>query len=309
MPAKSPFGRLSTLAGRQLGLFTRVDARGCGVADRQLQRMVKDGLIERMAPSVFRFSASARTWHQRVLAACLDGGGMCIASHRTAAALHGFDGFDPDVVEVLVPMRIRHRRRDVIVHHTRDLPASDICRIGAIPATTRERTLLSLGAVVPADVVEEAYDGLERDKKVRRKAVEDRYLELRRPGRPGIGAMTQIRSDRLARQEVPKSVIERRFMRLLAAADLPRPISGYWVRTRGGNFYELDFAYVAEKLGLEVDGHGTHATRRQRAADNVRMNDLENDGWSLRRFTYEQVMSEPLVVARTVRRALAERRG
>ena len=301
-------GRLSAHAGRQLGLVARADARAHGISDAQLRRFVRDGLIERLAPNVFRFSASARTWNQRVLAACLDGGPMCVASHRTAAALHGFDGFSPGIIEVLVPMNVRHRRRDVIVHHTRDLPPSDICRVGPIPATTRERTLLTLGSVVTADAVEEAYDGLERDAKVRRAEVDERYAALRAPGRTGIGAMTDIRARRIAVERIPWSVLERRMRRLLAAAGLPMPESRYWVRTANGRSYEFDFVYLAERLGIEVDGHGAHATRRQRASDNERANDLANEGWSIRRFTYEQIRLEPALVARTVREALASRR-
>jgi very-short-patch-repair endonuclease len=34
------------------------------------------------------------------------------------------------------------------------------------------------------------------------------------------------------------------------------------------------------------------------------MNALENVGWSIRRFTYEQVVRDPLTVAATVRTAL-----
>ncbi|MGH8979241.1 MAG: type IV toxin-antitoxin system AbiEi family antitoxin domain-containing protein [Acidimicrobiia bacterium] len=308
MSDSTALGQLSALAARQLGLFSRQDAATVGLTGHQLRRLVRIGLVERVAPRIFRFSASARTWNQLVLAACLDGGPMCVASHRTAAALHGFDGFGPGIVEVLVPMSVRHRRRSVIVHHTRDLPPADICRVGPIPATTPERTLLMLGAVVTADMVEEAFDGLERDAKVRRNHVDDRYAALRAPGRNGIGAMTDIRSRRVARERVPWSVLERRMRRQLEQAGHAIPESRYWVRTSSGRAWELDFAYVAERLGIEVDGHGAHATRRQRARDNVRANDLANEGWSIRRFTYEQVRDEPLLVVKTVRAALASHR-
>jgi very-short-patch-repair endonuclease len=301
----TPFGRLSVLAAKQFGCFTRVDARSCGLSDAQLRRLVREGVFERAAVNVLRFAASTRTWNQEVMTACLDGGPLCVASHRTAAALHGFDGYEPGVVEVLVPMTVRHRRRNVIVHHTRHLPPEDICHVGPIPTTTKERTLLLLGAVSTADAVEEAYDGLERDGRVRRSDVDARYHQLRAPGRNGIGAMTDIRTGRLDVGRVPRSVLERRMRRLLAAAGLPMPESRHWVQTRSGHWYEFDFAYVRERLGLEVDGHGTHATRRSRAQDNRRGARLEDSGWSIRRFTYEQVRFEPAEVARTVREALA----
>ena len=94
-------------------------------------------------------------------------------------------------------------------------------------------------------------------------------------------------------------------LRLLERANLPRPVVGHRVRLAPSTVYELDFAYVEQRLGLEVDGHGTHATRRARAADNVRMNALENAHWTIRRFSFEQVEHDSAAVAATVRSALA----
>jgi very-short-patch-repair endonuclease/predicted transcriptional regulator of viral defense system len=297
--------QLSDAGARQLGLVTRADAERIGVGRGRLARLVDRGTLERVGPSVFRFVGSARSWHQDVLRAVLDGGPECLASHRTAAALHGFDGFEPGVIEVLVPMRVFHRRADVVVHHTRALPATDRATVGAIPVTSRVRTLIDLGAVAPADRVEEALDGAERDGAVRRAHVERRYAALRAPGRNGIGAMTQVLEARLALRNIPRSVLERRMLRLLQRARLPDPVVGHPVRLSSSQPYLLDFAYLDQRLGLEVDGHGTHAKRRERAADNTRMNALENAGWSIRRFTYEQVMHESVAVASTVRAALA----
>jgi very-short-patch-repair endonuclease len=296
--------KLSAAASRQLGLFTRRDAADAGVSPSKLRRLVERGVVERIAPAVFRFAASNRSWRQQVLAAVLDGGTECVASHRTAAALHSFDGFREDVIEVLVPMRVFHRRKQVIVHHTRTLPPMDRVTVGAIPVTSPARTLIDLGAVAPADRVEEAFDGAERDRLVQRARVEGRYWSLRAPGRNGIGAMTQVLEGRLALANIPQSVLERRMLRLLERARLPRPKVGHRIRISASTVYVLDFAYLRERVGIEVDGHGTHATRRQRAADNVRMNALENADWSIRRFTYEEVTADPLAVAATVRAAL-----
>jgi very-short-patch-repair endonuclease len=295
---------LSAVAAKQLGLATRANARDAELSDDQLRRLLRRGVLERVTPQVYRFSAGARSWHQDVLAACLDGGPECFASHRTAAALHAFDGFEPGIIEVVVPMHVRHRRKTVIVHHTRDLPDGDRTRVGLIPVTSKARTLIDLGAVVPADAVEQAFDGAERDRVVRRTTVERRYVSLRAPGRNGIGAMTQILRDRVAVERVPRSVLERRMRRLLESAGLRQPVARYRTRLPDGTRYEIDFAYVDEQIAIEVDGHGSHATRRQRAADNVRENALSDRGWTFRRFTYEQVKYEPALVAATIRACL-----
>src|SRR5262245_50524559 len=104
------------LAARQHGLFSRRQAHERGVTDRMLQRRVRTGLIERVAPSVYRIAGAPASWHQHLLAASMGGGEMCVASHRAAARLHRFDTFTREIVEVTVPRSIRYRRRGVIVH-------------------------------------------------------------------------------------------------------------------------------------------------------------------------------------------------
>jgi hypothetical protein len=305
MRIASTVASLSRVAADQLGLITRSDAQSAGLSREQLRGLVTRGILVQVTPRVFRFAATNPSWHQDVMVACLDGGPECLASHRTAAALHGFDGFRPELVEVLVPMHVRHRRKNAIVHHTRVLPAGDRALVGVIPVTSRARTLIDLGAVATPDRVEEAFDGAERDGSVRRGQVERRYRVLRAPGRNGIGAMTQILDGRLAVQNIPRSVLERRMLRLLKAGGLPIPVGCHRVRLPSGAVYEIDFAYLEKMVALEVDGHGSHATRRQRAADNVRAGALEDVGWKLRRFTYEQVIREPAAVAAVVRSVLA----
>jgi len=224
-----------------------------------------------------------------------------LAPHRCGAARIRFAA---GVVEVLVPMQVRRRRRNVIVHHTRSLEKSDRTKAGLIPVTTKARTLIDLGAVAPPNAVEEAFDGAQRDGGVRQRDVERRYADLRVRGRNGIGAMTQILARR-AGAAVPRSVLERETLRLLVSGGLPAPVVGHRVELNDGTRYELDFAYPAAKLAIEVDGHGSHATRRQRAADNVRANALSDVPWRIRRFTYEQVLYDSAAVIHAVRLALS----
>ena len=121
------------LAATQHGCFERAQAHKCGVTDRMLQRRVRTGVFERLNSSVFRVSGAPTSWHQDVMIACLGGGSFCVASHRTAAALHSFDGSKQGVVEVTVPRRVRYRRSGVIVHQSLDLAADDTTTIASFP--------------------------------------------------------------------------------------------------------------------------------------------------------------------------------
>jgi predicted transcriptional regulator of viral defense system len=299
---------LSAKAAKQLSLFTRSQAQSSGLSNKQLRGLVGRGLVEAWAPDVFRFASTPMTWHQTVLAACLAGGPECVASHRTAAALHKLDGFKPGgPVDVLLPANRRLSRADVVVHRTRDLPPEDRTRVGSIPVTTVARTLIDLGAVVSAEMVEEAFDGAERDRRVQRSDVARRYTALRAPGRNGIAAMTHVLPERVPLQRVPWSVLERRFRRISNRAGVAPPLARFRVQLLDGSIVELDFAFVDLLLAIELDGHGAHATRRARRADNRRANALADLGWTLRRFTYEEVMYEPAAVVSAVRSAVAAR--
>jgi very-short-patch-repair endonuclease len=81
------------------------------------------------------------------------------------------------------------------------------------------------------------------------------------------------------------------------------------VRRPDGRIAYIDFLYGDLGLGVEVDGNIAHATPRQRSADNQRANDIELRDIRLIRFTYEQVVHEPEMVAATVRSHLRARRA
>jgi len=197
------------------------------------------------------------------------------------------------------------RRSDAIVHESLDLAAVDYTHVGPIPVTTPERTLIDLGAVTRWQKVEEAFDGAERDDRAERFAVVKRHAQVRRQGRRGVGPMGVVLRNRLAAP--PDSVIERRFVRLLEDAGLALPELQYEVALPNGRKAYLDTAYPAIRLAWELDGHGAHATRKQRSADNTRAGLLADVGWDLRRFTYEQVMHDGGAVVRAVRAAIHTR--
>ena len=171
--------------------------------------------------------------------------------------------------------------------------------------TTSERTLIDLGAVMGFERVEHAFDGAERDEIAKRAVVTDRHRAVRRQGRNGVGPMAVVLDHRPL--VTPHSVLERAFVRLVDAAGLPPLVCQHPLRLPNGRRAFIDAAWVDLTLGFELDGHGSHATRRQRAADNRRADGIRELGWDLRRFTYEQVMDDGPGVMRTVRGARAQR--
>jgi len=296
---------LLALAANQFGLFTRAQAHRCGVTDRMLRHRVETGMFVRLARGIHRVVGSERSWEQRVLEACLCGGPRCVASHRTAAALFGLHGSRRDIVEVTVPRSVRYKTSRAIVHQSLDLEPSDCTMLGPIPVTTPARTLIDLGAVAAWPRIEEAFDAGERDNLTTTDIVSARHSQVRRRGRRGAGAMAVVLHRRGPLP--PTELIERRFLRLLERDGLPSPECQFELALPNGRRAFLDAAYVAVRLGFEIDGHGSHATRTQRAADNTRAAMISDLGWTLRRFTYEQIVNDGAAVALAVRTALESR--
>jgi hypothetical protein len=300
-----PDRRLADLAEPQYGLFRRAQAHEQKVTDRMLQTRVRRGSLERLSRDVFRIAGAPRSWHQDLLAAAWSGGPDCCVSHRAAAALHEFDGFPPGIVEV-----VHHQRRDyrnkpgAIVHVTSVLDDADRTFIGPIPVTSAARTLIDLGAVVPVERVEEAFDSAQRKGIVDYFTVATRHDEIRQSGRNGVGPLAQLLEKRSALDELPQSVLERRMLRLLERADLPKPECQVRVPRADGRVAFLDFAYPNVRLGIEMDGHAWHSTPTQRQRDHERQNQVVIADWTILRFTYEDVTQRPEYVESVVRRAL-----
>ncbi len=293
---------IAQVANAQFGVFTRQQAHDVGLTDRQLRWRVQAGRIERLALGVFKIAGCPTSWHQRLLAACLAAGDGAAASHRSAAALHRFDGFAPDVVEITVPQGRRDfRMPGVIVHSSSRWSIEDRCTIDGIPVSTPERTLCTLAAVVSEQSVEHALDAAERDHTARRAAVIKRHALVRERGRNGVAALGRILTRRAELIGTPHSVLERRMLTLLEKHGLPRPVCQVPIRRADGKMAYVDFVYPDLRLGIEVDGNAAHATPAQRMADNDRANNLVLRDLRLLRFTYEQVTHQPEMVARTVR--------
>ena len=88
------YRRFTAVAKGQLGSFSRRQAHAAGISDRQLRRRVQSGFLEQIGPHSFRLLGGADGPAGDVFGLVLDIGEPIWVSGPTAAALHGFDGFD-----------------------------------------------------------------------------------------------------------------------------------------------------------------------------------------------------------------------
>ena len=131
-----------------------------------------------------------------------------------------------------------------------------------------------------------------------------RHAQIRQSGRNGVGVLAELLDRRHATAAMPQSVLERRMLRLLEGAGLAEPACQLRVPRADGRTAFLDLAYPQIRLGIELDGHAWHSTKRQRQRDNERQNQVVLSDWKILRFTYEDVTQRPEYVANVVRHAL-----
>jgi hypothetical protein len=101
-----------------------------------------------------------------------------------------------------------------------------------------------------------------------------------------------------------ESRLERWLLALARRAGLPRPALQRTVREGGRMIARVD-ALFPGGLVVEVEGHGTHSSRRQRQADEERRTALMRRGFTVLVFTYVDVRERPAWVAEQIRAMLA----
>ena len=104
-------------------------------------------------------------------------------------------------------------------------------------------------------------------------------MALRTKGRHGIPSLLDV----LAGHEVTRgghSWLEREYLRLLAAAGLPRPITQAVLARAGDRFVRVDCRFPGSAVVVELLGYRFHRTPLQMARDAERLNALVLAGLS-----------------------------
>ena len=287
-------------ASEQLGLLRAFDLDQLGLSERQRRTCTSAQLLVRLGPGLFRHAGFPPIHEQRLLAAVWLAGSGGALSHLAAASVWGFDGIRPGAVEVSVPLPRNPRSVEGRVHRVRDLPAQDVTTKGLLAVTTPARTLIDCATRLQPAQLEEALDGACRRGQIYVPHLEWRLEQLRASGRVGVARL----ADLLClphRDRTEESWLESAFLRVLRRSGLPLPrIQAHVVAEPGGKRYRLDACYDDRNLVIEIDGHATHATRRQRQADAERDARLVAQGKQVVRFTYEDVVERPGYITATL---------
>jgi very-short-patch-repair endonuclease len=274
---------IAALAAAQELVFSRAQAAEAGAHESAIDRRLWAGRwLRTSVPAVYALPGWVPTWRSVLVAASLKG---AVPSHRAAAALWGLR--EGSHVEVTVQRGTNHRLGPHVRVHQSPLDRRDRARVGGVPVTTVERTLVDLAAVAPEAAVENALESALRLRLTTVERVAGRLRELAAPGRPGVAGLRAV----LARRGVGPAAgsdLETRVIRMLRAAGIPDPVRQHEVEV-GGRRYKLDLAWPECRLGIELDGFESHGGRQAFSDDRARQNALVLAGWTLLRYSGDQV--------------------
>ncbi len=282
------------------GLLTLADLRDAGLSDQGRRTRVADARLQLLPCGIYLLGGLPVTWKRRLHAAHLATGG--VISHMAAAAHWGFEGIGTGAVEVTVAYGRSARMPDGRTHRSRNLEAVDVVRSARFPVTRPERTLFDIATRTGPRRLARLFDDACRQGLVDKSFLRWRMEHLRRARHPGASTIRRL-VDRPGTDVVLDSWLERRAAEVIDDSDLP---PGTWQveKSVDGKDCRVDLSYEHVKLVVEFDGHGTHATREERQADDERMARLTLTGHCVVRFTYDDVVGRPEHVVQVIKRHL-----
>ena len=278
--------------------------------------MRRSGVLTSAFPGIYVPAMSTspeRDWLTRLAAAVVRAGPGSAAAHRSAARLHGWDGFDgPDDrhIDVIAPMR--STARGPWLSRSRTLDLTDLIDCGGIPVTSPARTLCDLGRKVGADQLERAIesalrgadpsrpdignDGL-RSELVRRCAT-----SFPRTG-TGISSLRLLLMARPADARPTGSFAETIGMQALRTAGFyPFTQARIVVSATGRDQqYWTDLGDLDRGLVIEIDGLEHHGSAASQDRDHGRQNVI-TDALTMLRFSAATVIRDPRAMVTTVMR-------
>jgi predicted transcriptional regulator of viral defense system/very-short-patch-repair endonuclease len=291
---------MGRLAAAQHGVVSRGQLLDAGVTATMIDKRVARGRLVVLHRGVYAVGHAHLRPDGHRLAAVLAVGAGAALSHRDAAALHGLRNAGATRIDVSTPAQRASTQR-IRVHARRALGAADVTTVEGIPVTTVARTLVDLGELLAHQQLTKVCGEAERQHKLDVKGIEEAIGRLR--GRRGRGvAKLRAALGELAAHgtQLTRSLLEDRFLSLLAAHDLPRPATNAYVAG-----YEFDAVWRTRRFAVELDGWDAHKTRRAFQHDRTKANTLTAGGWTVLRFTHADVVRRPQMVAGLVRSALS----
>jgi very-short-patch-repair endonuclease/predicted transcriptional regulator of viral defense system len=290
---------------RQHAVIHRAQARSAGLSHGQIAHLLATGAWERVAPNVYRLVGAPPNERAALAAAVLSSGG--VASHRSAAVLHGLVDALPSKPELILPSSSCYRG-PALVHRTDSLLPRDLTTVDGIRSTNAVRTFVDLGAVLDAHALEQVLHRALHERKATFDRVARRHFQLSGRGRAGSAIVRSVLVAYDPSMAAAESTLEVLILQGMREAGLPTPVRQHEVTVPSGDDYRLDLSYPGPMIAIEGDGFGIHSMRDRFESDRERRNALTLAGWLVLQFTWQQICRRPQWVVAQIAAALAMRR-
>ncbi len=293
--------RLAAIAALQRQVVTRDQALAAGLSRSGISRRVRSGLLVAHGPRTLHFAGSTLDWRGCLLAGLKDLGDGALVTGRSAAALHGLDGFEEGALDFLVPSARKDRRVVGRVSSSPSIGPLDRATVDGLAVTSGTRTVLELIGRVNERELGNALDSALRNGLTTPAVLFRRLDELGRRGRAGVETF-----DRVMESAGVQSWLERQLLELIERAGLPRPTLQRTYRHDGRHVARVDFDFEPRPVLVEVGGRRGYLSADERRRQEHRRNELQLLGKVVYFFTTEDVTDAASYVVSTLRSALLQ---
>jgi hypothetical protein len=294
------FHRIAALAASQHGTISAQQLRRLGVDASLRSKWLHRGVLQQVGLRAYATAGSPPSFERGLCVGLHDLDGHGIIAGRSSAQLLRLDSFTQSPLEYLVPWDHRsYRTGGRVCSTTRPINRGDIVILDGLRCLSAEATIATspLFDFTVAET-ENAIDSAIRLKLVAEQRLRSRVLREHSRGVNGGRRLLDALID-----SGGESRLERWFLRLVREAGMTRPVLQKTCRD-GSRILARVGAYFPGGLVVELEGHGTHATRQQRRTDAQRRTELTLRGYRVLTFTYEDVRDRPQWVVRQLRQAL-----
>jgi very-short-patch-repair endonuclease len=285
---------IARIAGVQRGYVIRAQLLAAGIGRGAIAHRLENGRLHERYRGVYLVGHTAPQPLGDETAAVLFLAGFGVLSDGSSSNIWGFyTSPDPGVTLTTVGRSCRSRP-GLTIHRTETLDPRDIRLRAGLPVTAPARTLLDLAGELPIEQLERAL----AEARVQKLVTDDelRAAATRAPGRKGAGLIRRLLE---AGPQFTRKGAERLMLRLLRAAQLPRPLTN--IKLCG---YNTDFFWRDQGLIVETDGYQFHSDRRAFERDRKRDQVHVAAGYRVIRVTWMQLQNEPFAVIARIAQAL-----
>lgn len=270
-----------------MDVVSRADLYTFGISRRRLRTMLLHGSWVAIRRAVY-LEAGVDSVRRRLAGAQVALGDLWVASHGTAALVHGLVLLRPPAADRLVltsPPRIRsHADLPGIHRHRAALPADHVTIVDGVLVTTIARTLVDMCRALSLRDGLVAVDAALHSGQV---SVEE-LLEVaaRCAGWPWIRRARQVVALADPRCESPLESVSRLVMFQHA---VPMPQTQITLLSHGRFLARPDFWWVAQRLAGEADGLLKYTDPEVLRAEKLRQEAVEETGVRMVRWTWRDV--------------------